>query len=106
MTLSDPRPDLHVDHDLWQVTLQSVCEREGGASALSWALNGLRCLGVQIVSQQRGALRLASGEMDGEEFQRACQRYRLPHLLELRAALRDAARRKWLQDPELCRSAA
>ncbi len=95
---TDPRPDLSVDHELWQSALCAAVGRDQNAPVY-WALDGLRCLGVSLRAKPDGALRLEPGEMDATEFQAACARYLLPHLTALRAVLRDAASR---QAPEEC----
>jgi hypothetical protein len=91
MAPNDPRPDLRLDHDLWQSTLALASEPGSCQAELFWALDGLRCLGARLTRQRAGALRFERGEMDPDEFGQACRHYLLPHLPELRAILRSTA---------------
>lgn len=66
--LSDPRPDLAEDHDLWYRLLTRACGIDGEAVAgLFNVLHGLRCRGAELVATEAGA-KLRPGEMDPGEY--------------------------------------
>jgi hypothetical protein len=88
---ADPRPDVAVDHVLWEMLLAMA--HGAGNEALFWALNGLRCLGARLVRME-GEMRLVCGEMRPAEYAAEREHWLLPHAGELVAMLGDLGRRE------------
>jgi len=77
--LVDPRADLEKDHLLW-VTVLGVAEAKSNAQhEPAMTLEGLRCLGAELVLAE-GALRISQGrEMDAAEYKAVRTTWLMPY---------------------------
>jgi len=83
---ADPRPDLHMDHALWQALLSRAhggAIHGAGPDNLFWALQGLRCCGASLVWIDKH-LYLKRGQMSQAEYDQARERYLMPHAQTLK----------------------
>lgn len=85
--LTNPRPDLVEDADLWARLLLKAYPIDGNnPHGLFWALHGLRCCGARL---RVGAtsLILERGEMAEDEYARLRAQYLVPRAGQLKRLL-------------------
>ncbi len=89
--LTNPRPDLAEDAELWaRLLLKAYPVDNDAPDGLYWTLHGFRCNGAHL-RLGRGTLVLEAGEMSEEEYMRLRTQWLLPHAAQLRQMLADLA---------------
>ena len=77
--LVDPRPDLADDHLLWVTVLDVAQKKSNAQGEPALTLEGLRCLGAELVLRD-GVLRISQGrEIDALEYKGIRSRWLMPY---------------------------